>query len=67
MSLLHLCLKEETWRLVVRGEYEGLSARVVSEDWKPCFGPAAWNESVAKWGARPAVKCKERFQRPTRR
>lgn len=34
-----------------KGEYEGLSARVVSEDWKPCFGPAAWNESVAKSGA----------------
>ncbi len=34
-----------------KGEYEGLSARIVTEEWKPCFGPAAWNESVAKSGA----------------
>ena len=34
-----------------QGEYEGLSARVVTEDWKPDFGPAAWCEKVAKSGA----------------
>ena len=34
-----------------QGEYEGLSARIGSEDWKPDFGPSAWSESVAKSGA----------------
>lgn len=34
-----------------QGEYEGLSARIVTEDWKPDFGPNAWCEKVAKSGA----------------
>ncbi|MDM7923147.1 MAG: glutamate formimidoyltransferase [Pyrinomonadaceae bacterium] len=33
------------------GEYEGLKDRVVSADWKPDFGPAEFNESVARSGA----------------
>ncbi len=34
-----------------QGEYEGLSARICTEEWKPCFGPCAWSESIAKSGA----------------
>ncbi len=34
-----------------KGEYEGLSARIVTEEWKPCFGPNCWNEQVARSGA----------------
>lgn len=33
------------------GEYEGLKEKMASEQWKPDFGPAAWNESVARTGA----------------
>ncbi len=33
------------------GEYEGLKDRVSSEEWKPDFGPAELNESVARSGA----------------
>lgn len=33
------------------GEYEGLRDRVCSEDWKPDFGPAEFNDSVARSGA----------------
>lgn len=33
------------------GEYEGLREKIASEKWKPDFGPAAWNESIAKTGA----------------
>lgn len=33
------------------GEYEGLREKIASEKWKPDFGPAAWNESIARTGA----------------
>lgn len=33
------------------GEYEGLSTKIQTEDWKPDFGPCVWNEEVAKSGA----------------
>lgn len=33
------------------GEYEGLSKKLVDADWKPDFGPAEFNDSVAKSGA----------------
>ncbi len=33
------------------GEYEALGERVVTEEWKPDFGPAAWNEKQMKSGA----------------
>ena len=33
------------------GEYEGLKEKLVTADWKPDFGPAVFNESVAKSGA----------------
>lgn len=33
------------------GEYEGLSKKLVDTDWKPDFGPAEFNDSVAKSGA----------------
>ncbi len=32
------------------GEYEALPKRIVTEEWKPDFGPAEWNEEVAKSG-----------------
>ncbi len=32
------------------GEYEAVSQRVSTQEWKPDFGPAEWNESVAKSG-----------------
>jgi len=34
-----------------RGEYEGLKDKLVNPEWKPDFGPAQFNESVAKSGA----------------
>lgn len=34
-----------------QGEYEALSERIVTEEWKPDFGPDTWNEHVAKTGA----------------
>src|SRR5512145_62266 len=34
-----------------QGEYEGLPQKIASADWKPDFGPAAWNEKVARSGA----------------
>ena len=34
-----------------QGEYEGLSKKLVDADWKPDFGPAAFNASVEKSGA----------------
>ena len=34
-----------------QGEYEGLSARICTEEWKPCFGPCSWSEKVARSGA----------------
>lgn len=33
------------------GEYEGLSNKLINPAWKPDFGPAAFNDSVAKSGA----------------
>ena len=33
------------------GEYEGLSKKLVDPAWKPDFGPAEFNDSVAKSGA----------------
>ncbi len=33
------------------GEYEGLPKKLVDPQWKPDFGPAAFNEQVAKTGA----------------
>ncbi len=32
------------------GEYEAISKRIGTAEWKPDFGPAEWNESVAKSG-----------------
>jgi glutamate formiminotransferase/formiminotetrahydrofolate cyclodeaminase len=34
-----------------QGEYEGLKDRIVTQEWKPDFGPAVFTESVAKSGA----------------
>lgn len=34
-----------------KGEYEGLSKKLVDPDWKPDFGPAEFNKSVEKSGA----------------
>ena len=34
-----------------KGEYEGLSKKLVDADWKPDFGPAEFNKSVEKSGA----------------
>jgi glutamate formiminotransferase/formiminotetrahydrofolate cyclodeaminase len=36
---------------VRRGEYEGLVKKLADPEWKPDFGPAQFNESVAKSGA----------------
>jgi len=36
---------------VRRGEYEGLKEKLADPAWKPDFGPAQFNESVAKSGA----------------
>jgi glutamate formiminotransferase/formiminotetrahydrofolate cyclodeaminase len=33
------------------GEYESLSSRLGTEQWKPDFGPNAWNDHVAQTGA----------------
>ncbi|MFC0878744.1 glutamate formimidoyltransferase [Saccharicrinis sp. FJH2] len=33
------------------GEYEGLAKKLADPEWKPDFGPAEYNESVAKSGA----------------
>ncbi len=33
------------------GEYEGLPKKLVDKDWKPDFGPAEFNDKVAKSGA----------------
>ncbi len=33
------------------GEYEGLPKKLVDKDWKPDFGPAEFNDKVAKTGA----------------
>ena len=34
-----------------RGEYEGLSKKLLLPDWKPDYGPTTWTDSVAKTGA----------------
>ena len=34
-----------------KGEYEGLSKKLVDPDWEPDFGPAKFNKSVEKSGA----------------
>lgn len=34
-----------------KGEYESLSTRLGTEQWKPDFGPNAWNDHVAQTGA----------------
>lgn len=34
-----------------QGEYEGLADRIVTPEWKPDFGPAAFSEHVAHTGA----------------
>jgi len=34
-----------------KGEYEGLSKKLVDPDWKPDFGPTEFNKSVEKSGA----------------
>jgi len=34
-----------------QGEYEGLAKKIASREWKPDFGPAAWNDAVAISGA----------------
>ncbi len=34
-----------------QGEYEALAQRMETAEWKPDFGPAKWDESVAKSGA----------------
>ncbi|WP_167615023.1 glutamate formimidoyltransferase [Maribellus sediminis] len=33
------------------GEYEALKERISSDEWKPDFGPATWNEKIAGSGA----------------
>lgn len=33
------------------GEYEGLKERILSDEWKPDFGPNRWTENVARSGA----------------
>jgi glutamate formiminotransferase/formiminotetrahydrofolate cyclodeaminase len=33
------------------GEYEGLSQKLIDPDWQPDFGPAEFNEKVARTGA----------------
>ncbi len=33
------------------GEYEGLREKLLQTGWKPDFGPAAWNDRVARTGA----------------
>ena len=34
-----------------KGEYEALATRIITDEWKPCFGPNAWSEGVARSGA----------------
>jgi len=36
--------------VVRKGEYEALSDKLVDPQWKPDFGPAAWNEAIARSG-----------------
>ncbi len=32
------------------GEYEGLKKKLETSEWKPDFGPSAWNENIARTG-----------------
>ncbi len=34
-----------------QGEYEGLSKKICSEEWKPDFGPCQWDADIARSGA----------------
>ena len=34
-----------------QGEYEGLAKKIATAEWKPDFGPSAWNEQIARTGA----------------
>jgi glutamate formiminotransferase/formiminotetrahydrofolate cyclodeaminase len=34
-----------------QGEYEGLSKKIASAEWKPDFGPSAWNDQIVRTGA----------------
>ncbi|MBN2481435.1 MAG: glutamate formimidoyltransferase, partial [Bacteroidales bacterium] len=34
-----------------QGQYEGLSERITSSDWKPDYGPVTWDDQVARAGA----------------
>jgi glutamate formiminotransferase / formiminotetrahydrofolate cyclodeaminase len=34
-----------------QGEYEGLSKKIISAEWKPDFGPTEWSDHVARTGA----------------
>ncbi len=34
-----------------QGEYEALKQRIETIEWKPCFGPNKWNDSIAQSGA----------------
>ncbi len=34
-----------------QGEYEGLPEKIAGSEWKPDFGPAAWNAGIARTGA----------------
>ena len=41
-----------------QGEYEALKERIESSEWKPCFGPCRYDESIARSGA-TAVSARE--------
>ena len=41
-----------------QGEYEALKERIESTEWKPCFGPCKYDESIARSGA-TAVSARE--------
>lgn len=41
-----------------QGEYEALKERIESKEWKPCFGPCTYNESIARSGA-TAISARE--------
>lgn len=34
-----------------QGEYEGLSKKISSDEWKPDFGPSLWDANIARSGA----------------
>ena len=41
-----------------QGEYEALKERIESTEWKPCFGPCRYDDSIARSGA-TAVSARE--------